>query len=221
VKVFYLVFHLHLWLGGVSHREETSTRHHKDNTKGEESDGTSRRAVDNKRATIATKVEHMTEEADGGDNTQEHHRGNEEKEYNRTRNRDEGGEADGQGGNSKENAKSDDRQRISNTWGKQKAQNQAAPYIEKGTRKAKAERTQKSQQRQPHEATREEAQGKQKSHQEASAAAAAAKAHQLTAATPASEEPDAAGRNREKTVKKRVWKIRTVNRWEKRGSVKS
>jgi hypothetical protein len=32
----------------------------------------------------------------------------------------------------------------------------------------------------------------------------AAKAHLLTDATMASEEPDAAGRNREKTVKKRV-----------------
>jgi hypothetical protein len=90
-------------------REETSTRHQKDTRKGEESDGTSKKAVENKGATIATKVEQTTEEGGRGrgDNTQEHHRGNEVTEYNRTRSRDEGGDAGGQGGNSKENAKSD------------------------------------------------------------------------------------------------------------------
>jgi hypothetical protein len=45
-------------------REATSTRHQKYTTKGEKSDGTSKTAVENKGATIATKVEQTTEEGD-------------------------------------------------------------------------------------------------------------------------------------------------------------
>jgi hypothetical protein len=93
---------------------------------------------------------------------------------------------------------------VENTWGKPKAQNQAAPDIEKGTRKVKVE-----------EDTEQTVEAAARSHTRGctgkaentptggtAAAAAATKAHQLTAATPASEEPDAAGRNRETAVKK-------------------
>jgi hypothetical protein len=64
----------------------------------------SKRAVENKGQAKAAKVEQTTEEGDRGGNTQEHHRGNEVAEYNWTRRRDEGGEASGQGGNSKKRA---------------------------------------------------------------------------------------------------------------------
>jgi hypothetical protein len=101
-------------------RQETSTRHQKVTTNSEESDGTSKRAVQNKGETRVANVEQKTEEGDRGVKTQEHHKGNEETEYNRMRSRNEGGDAGGQGGNSKKSAKSEG-QRMSNTWGKQNA----------------------------------------------------------------------------------------------------